>query len=65
MDFVYTYILYPAGIIKMCTSRISVFVNVTIVSRSAELRSCLIESAHLVLGRPLTLFQPWMFGLKS
>ena len=26
---------------------------------------CLIESAHLLLGRPLDLFQPWMFGLKS
>ena len=36
-----------------------------VVSRAAELRSCLIESAHLVLGRPLGLFQPWMFGLKS
>ena len=23
------------------------------------------ESAHLVLSRPLGLFQPWMFGLKS
>ena len=23
------------------------------------------ESAHLVLGRPLGLFQPWMVGLKS
>ena len=33
------------------------------VLRPAELRSCLIESAHLVLGRPL--FQPLMFGLKS
>ena len=27
--------------------------------------SCLTESAHLVLGRPLGLFQPWMVGLKS
>ena len=35
------------------------------VSMPAELRSCLIESAHLVLGRPLGLFQQWMFGLKS
>ena len=35
------------------------------VSRPAEWRSCLIESAHLVLGRPLGIFQPWMFGLKS
>ena len=35
------------------------------VSRPAEWRSCLIESAHLVLGQPLGLFQPWMLGLKS
>ena len=35
------------------------------VSRLAEWRSCLIESARLVLGRPLGLFQPWMLGLKS
>ena len=35
------------------------------VSRPAELRSCLIELAHLVLGRPLGLLQLWMFGLKS
>ena len=35
------------------------------VSRPAEWRSCLIESAHLVLGRSLGLFQPWMLGLKS
>ena len=34
-------------------------------SRPAEWRSCLTESAHLVLGRPLGLFQPWMVGLKS
>ena len=34
-------------------------------SRPAECRSCLTESAHLVLGRPLGLFQPWMLGLKS
>ena len=25
----------------------------------------MIESANLVLGRPLGLFQPWMLGLKS
>ena len=35
------------------------------VLRPAEWRSCLIESAHLVLGRHLCLFQPWMFGLMS
>ena len=34
-------------------------------SSPAECRSCLTESAHLVLGRPLGLFQPWMLGLKS
>ena len=34
-------------------------------SRPAKRRSCLTESAHLVLGRPLGLFQPWMVGLKS
>ena len=28
------------------------------VSRPAKWRSCLIESAHLVLGRPVGLFQP-------
>ena len=33
--------------------------------RPAEFRSCLIESANLVLGRPLGVFQPWMFGLKT
>ena len=34
-------------------------------SRPAEWRSCFTESAHLVLGRPLGLFQPWLLGLKS
>ena len=34
-------------------------------SRPGEWRSCLTESAHLVLGWPLGLFQPWMVGLKS
>ena len=29
-----------------------------------ELRSCLMESAHLVLEQPLGLFQPWIVGLK-
>ena len=36
-----------------------------VVSRPAEWRSCLMESAHLVFGRPIGLFQSWMFGLKS
>ncbi len=36
-----------------------------VVLRPAQLRPCLIESAYLVLGRPLVIFQPWMFGLKS
>ena len=36
-----------------------------LVSRPAELRSRLMESAHLVLGRPPGLFQPWMLALKS
>ena len=35
-----------------------------VMLRPAEWRSCLIGSAHLVLGRPPCLFQPWMFGLK-
>ena len=35
-----------------------------VVVMPAEWRSCLTESAHLVLGRPLGLFQPLTFGLK-
>ena len=37
-----------------------------VASRPAELRSCLIESAHLVFGRPLDRSFPVMkFDLKS
>ena len=36
-----------------------------VVLRPAEWRSCLIESAHLVSGRPLGRLQPRMFGMKS
>ena len=37
----------------------------SVVSRPAEWISCLMESAHLVLGRPLGLFQPWMVKVKA
>ena len=31
---------------------------------ASRIEVVLIESAHLVLGRPLGLFQPWMFGFE-